>query len=198
MSQDDKVIPITRGLTPGKHRTCDFHGLSVVVSTERSKEIRLGLTPGTSNERRNTTLPNYFIGQDHKICNADNHDEVPAGALPFSTLDEFKRIVGEFPLSRLVGIWNMLPGVRTISRFENRGIAVDRIWQALAKPDSGLSRNRQQRARRNGRHKRQPKGELILSLLRRPEGATLDEIRKITRWQAHSVRGFISGKVSKA
>jgi hypothetical protein len=58
--------------------------------------------------------------------------------------------------------------------------------------------NRQQRARRNGRHKRQPKGELILTLLRRPEGATLDEIRKMTHWQAHSVRGFISGKVSKA
>jgi hypothetical protein len=83
MSQDEKVIPITRGLTAGKHTAFDFHGFSVVVSTERSNQISLGLSPGTSNERRNTTLPNYFIGQDHKICNADNHDEFPRAHFHF-------------------------------------------------------------------------------------------------------------------
>jgi len=37
----------------------------------------------------------------------------------------------------------------------------------------------------------------ILSLLQRPGGASLPELRKVTGWQAHSVRGFLSGAVKK-
>ena len=37
----------------------------------------------------------------------------------------------------------------------------------------------------------------ILALLRRPSGATLQELRKATGWQAHSVRGFLSGILKK-
>ena len=37
----------------------------------------------------------------------------------------------------------------------------------------------------------------VLALLRRPEGATLWELMQATGWQAHSVRGFLSGSLSK-
>jgi Protein of unknown function (DUF3489) len=37
----------------------------------------------------------------------------------------------------------------------------------------------------------------VLQLLRRPEGAALAALMAATEWQAHSVRGFLSGTLRK-
>ncbi|WP_339156841.1 DUF3489 domain-containing protein [Bradyrhizobium sp. 2S1] len=41
------------------------------------------------------------------------------------------------------------------------------------------------------------KQDNIITLLRRPEGATLDALVRATGWQPHSVRGFLAGTVRK-
>jgi len=37
----------------------------------------------------------------------------------------------------------------------------------------------------------------ILEMLKRPGGASAQELLKATNWQPHSLRGFLSGTVSK-
>jgi len=41
------------------------------------------------------------------------------------------------------------------------------------------------------------KTEKILDLLKRPGGVTLQELAKMTGWQPHSVRGFLSATIGK-
>jgi cell division septation protein DedD len=41
------------------------------------------------------------------------------------------------------------------------------------------------------------KKAIVLALLRRKEGATTAEIAKATDWQNHTIRGFISGTLTK-
>ena len=41
------------------------------------------------------------------------------------------------------------------------------------------------------------KQDRMLTLLSRPEGASLEEMMQATDWQQHSVRGFLAGTVKK-
>ncbi len=46
-------------------------------------------------------------------------------------------------------------------------------------------------------HRSGTKQEMLIDLLRRPEGASLDEIVAATSWQPHTVRGAIAGALKK-
>ena len=41
------------------------------------------------------------------------------------------------------------------------------------------------------------KRERLLTLLSQPEGASIEEMMQATKWQQHSVRGFLAGTVKK-
>ena len=63
-------------------------------------------------------------------------------------------------------------------------------------PQSSKPSQRKRRLRNNpASPRRGTKAAKILQLLRRSEGASLGELTKATKWQPHSVRGFLSAMV---
>ena len=133
----------------------------------------------------------YRIDDDNRV-HVLGESAVRDGAV-FAGVEELEQVVAAWPMRRLVEIWNQLPGLRPVARFENRRVAVQRIWQAL----QVHSDRPEQPRRKRERPVQESKLQLVLRMLRAPEGTTLDALMKATRWQAHSVRGFLSGKVSK-
>ena len=53
-----------------------------------------------------------------------------AGGALFSTEEQFADVIGN-DNKRLVEIWNSLPGVEPVKRFQSRKIATERIWRAI-------------------------------------------------------------------
>ena len=92
------------------------------------------------------------------------------------------------PLSgkRLLALWNALPGVEKRRKVGDRDALIDQLWSAIEMlPDPLLG------------PKRPSKQDVVIAMLRQPEGATVDEVASVTGWQCHTVRGVFSGTLKK-
>jgi Protein of unknown function (DUF3489) len=136
----------------------------------------------------------FQIDNNDTVRVADPNAEPAELEQVFASFEQFEHLSADWPLRRLVGVWNQLPGVQPVSRFENRTVGLNRIWRAL---NASAGEGEPGRRPRRGRG-RQNKSELVLDMVRGPNGATLKALMKATRWQAHTVRGFLSRKVSKS
>ena len=136
----------------------------------------------------------------------------------FTNEKEFGKLSADWPASRLVETWNSFAGaapfddLKPVKKFTDRKSAVARIWKAIQRltpapapaPQATPVAPRKRRSKAStpvtdGRAtaREGSKKAEVVELLRRKQGATLEEIMKATGWQAHSVRGFISGAVGK-
>lgn len=148
------------------------------------------------------------------------HAGIPASAdhLPsFSTEKELAKLAADWPASRLIEVWNSFAGVtpfddlKPVQKFTSRQIAVQRIWQAVERlsrdgappaapiaPAKGRSKKapakakRRDTARKSASPANTNKKAQVIALMKRPKGVTLTEIVKLTGWQKHTVRGFVS------
>jgi len=69
--------------------------------------------------------------------------------------------------------------------------------RAPVAPSKGKPGRKAPRTKKAAAARRGSKTAKILDLLKRPGGVTLKELMKATGWQAHSVRGFLSGTLGK-
>jgi Protein of unknown function (DUF3489) len=134
--------------------------------------------------QENPPMRIYIIGNDGiTLCH-----EVPAtvnkGEIVVASNEELLAA----PLSgkRLLALWNALPGVEKRRKVGDREALIDQLWsaiEALPEPQSET--------------KRQSKQDAVIAMLRRPEGATVEEVVRATGWQRHTVRGVFSGTLKK-
>lgn len=144
---------------------------------------------------------------------------IPEGATVFTSDRELAKVASDWPAERLVEIWNGIPGVKPVTRFTSRKAAASRIWKAVqqlapaepapepatkkrgrAKQPKSAKPAKKQKAAKTSKKRAAREGSKqaeVLEMLRRKGGCTLPEIMKATGWQAHTVRGFISGTVGK-
>jgi len=128
----------------------------------------------------------YIIGNDGiALCR-----EAPAALNEGEIVVASNEQLHAAPLSskQLLTLWNALPGVAKRKKVGDRRALIDQLWSAIeALPDPEPQPDVHRRSKQDG----------VIAMLRRPEGATVDEVVSATGWQRHTVRGVFSGTLKK-
>jgi len=128
----------------------------------------------------------YIIGNDGiTLCRA-----APAAVSEGEIAVASNEDLHAAPLSgkRLLALWNALPSVEKRRKVGDRGALIDQLWseiEALPEPEPPSEATRSS------------KQDVVIAMLRRPEGATVEEVAHATGWQRHTVRGVFSGTLKK-
>jgi hypothetical protein len=65
--------------------------------------------------------------------------ETVTGAERFSSSEELATLAANWPTSRLIDIWNGLPGVTPVTKFKDRKTAITRIWNTIQSLDADVA-----------------------------------------------------------
>ena len=166
----------------------------------------------------------FALTPENNVITAESAAQLPADSDQLETIkseQDLAKLASGWPAARLVAIWNNLPGTAPVTKFTDRKTGVARVWRAMqaleptvapvladaataektriGRPSRKQKGNTGAGKRSGGQEvaQRSTKKAVVLELLRRPHGATLAELMEATGWQAHSVRGFLSGTVGK-
>ena len=161
-------------------------------------------------------MTTFAIATDNNITAFTAAEQVPEGQDRFATEKEFAKLSADWPLSRFPEVWNTFAGVvpfgdlKPVKKFTDRKTAVTRIWKAIQAltpapaPEAAPVATKKAKTPKDATATDVPpktregsKKAIVLDLLKRADGATLKDIMSATGWQAHSVRGFISGSLGK-
>jgi hypothetical protein len=128
----------------------------------------------------------YIIGNDGITLCREIPTAVNDGEIAVASNEELH--AAALSGKRLLALWNALPGVEKRKKVGDRDALVDQLWLAIEMlPDPEPQSD----------PKRRSKEDAVIKMLRRPEGATVDEVASVTGWQRHTVRGVFSGTLKK-
>jgi hypothetical protein len=153
----------------------------------------------------------FTIDADDNItvfASLSERDQSAGNIESFSSQKNLDALAAKWPGARLVEIWNALPSVKPVQKFTSRAVAVRRIWAAIQhlKPASGPPTGTVASAAAAGKMPAaiaapgaiaKNKAALVITLLKASKGATLQNLMCASGWQAHTVRGFVSGHLKK-
>ena len=128
----------------------------------------------------------YIIGNDGVALSRKAPRTLNEGEIVVASNEELHAA----PLSskQLLTLWNALPGVAKRKKVGDRRALIDQLWSAIeALPDPEPQPDVHRRSKQDG----------VIAMLRRAEGATVDEVASATGWQRHTVRGVFSGTLKK-
>src|SRR5580698_6349152 len=128
----------------------------------------------------------YIIGNDGIILCREPPAAVNESEIVVASNEELH--AAELSGKRLLALWNALPDIEKRKKVGDRDALIDQVWSAIeALPDPEPQPD----------PKRPSKQEVVIAMLRLPEGATVDEVASVTGWQRHTVRGVFSGTLKK-
>jgi len=191
--------------------------MNVIVTVSRGKEA--------------TYMKTFTIDNDNHISVFASKKEAAATSVtpfdPFTSQSELAELAAAWPASRLVEIWNSIPGVSAVTKFTSRKTATERIWKAIQiweptadehapaqladvsplTAPAAPKPTRRKKATAEPNASTEPKTAAardgsktaqVVAMLQREAGATLVEIMEQMGWQKHTVRGFMAGAMKKA
>jgi hypothetical protein len=90
-------------------------------------------------------------------------------------------------------------GEQEVWRTNNEGVALTLKLTKAPRPASGSKRKPSAKQQGKGapRERTNTKQAKVIAMLKRPSGATVDQIIQATDWQPHTVRGFFAGALKK-
>ena len=151
----------------------------------------------------------FAIDNENTITAFPAAEQIPEGQEHFASEKELAKLAADWPADRLVQTWNSFAGVagfggdlKPVKKFTDRKSAVARIWKAIQKldapdaPGCPLGRAdvspKAKRSKKTARVKdaaptarEGSKKAIVLDLIGRKEGATLQDIMAATDWLAH-------------
>src|SRR5437762_3965746 len=141
---------------------------------------------GRGISQENPPMRIYMIGNDGITLCREPLATVTEGEIAVTSKEELQ--AASLSGKRLLALWNALPGVEKRKKLGDRAALIDQLWSAIeALPDPEPEPDA----------KRRSKQDEVIAMLRRPGGATVDEVASAMGWQRHMVRGLFSGTLKK-